>query len=106
MDKTIVRHIILYRVRPGTATSTLETAIAAFREMAGKIDGLIEFEYGTNNSQQGLNRGLTNAVTLTFASVEARDVYLPHPEHRKFNDWMRSLNVIDEMLVFDYEAQR
>jgi hypothetical protein len=106
MENTIVRHILLYRVRPGTATSMLDTAIAAFRAMAGKIEGLIEFEYGTNNSQQGLNRGLTHAVTLTFASVEARDAYLPHPEHRKFNDWMRSLNVVDEMLVFDYEAQK
>jgi hypothetical protein len=106
MENTIVRHILLYRLRPGTATRTLDTAIAAFREMAGKVEGLIEFEHGTNNSLQGLNRGLTHCVTLTFESVQARDTYLLHPEHLKFNDWMRNLNVVDEMLVFDYEAQR
>ncbi len=76
--------------------------MAAFREMAGKIEGVVSFEYGTNNSPEGLNRGLTHVVTLAFASVQARDNYLPHPEHRKFADWMNQLRMVEEILVIDY----
>jgi hypothetical protein len=101
-ERAMVRHILLYRPRPGTAAETLASAIAAFRGMAGKIEGLVGFEYGTNNSSQGLNHGLTHVVTLTFESVAARDAYLHHPEHQNFNDWVRALNLLDEVLVFDY----
>lgn len=106
MEAGLVRHILLVRLREGISAELFLTAVAAFREMAGKIEGIVGFEYGTNNSAEGHNRGLTYVVTLTFASVEARDAYLPHPEHRKFVDWVGQLDMIDEILVFDYIPMR
>jgi hypothetical protein len=102
MEAGLVRHILMVRLREGTPAELFLTVVAAFREMAGKIEGIIGFEYGTNNSAEGQNRGLTHVFTLTFANVQARDDYLPHPEHRKFADWAGQLDLIEEILVFDY----
>jgi hypothetical protein len=93
IEPGLVRHILMFRLREGTAELFL-SVVAAFREMARKVEGVIGFEYGTNNSAEGQNRGLTHVVTLTFASVEARDAYLPHPEHRKFADWVGQMNIV------------
>ena len=97
-----VRHILMVRLRESTPAEQFLTVVAAFREMAGKIEGIIGFEYGTNNSAEGQNRGLTHVVMLTLASVEARAAYLLHREHRQFVDWVGPLDLIEEILVFDY----
>jgi hypothetical protein len=102
METGTVRHILMARLRDGTTADLFQTVIAGFREMAGKIEGIVGFEYGTNNSPEGLNRGLTHVITLTFARAQARDAYLSHPEHRKFADWAGQLGLIEEVLVFDY----
>jgi Stress responsive A/B Barrel Domain len=105
METGTVRHILLARLRDGTTADLFQTVIAGLREMAGKIEGIVGFEYGTNTSPEGLNRGLTHVITLTFASAQARDAYLPHPDHRKFADWVGQLGLIEEVLVIDYIPQ-
>jgi hypothetical protein len=102
MEAGVVRHVLMFRLREGTPAEQFLSVVAAFREMARKVEGIIGLEYGTNNSLEGQNRGLTHVVTLTFANVQARDDYLPHPEHRKFADWAGHLDLIEEILVFDY----
>jgi Stress responsive A/B Barrel Domain len=102
METEIVRHVLLLRLRLDTTVDQFLAVMAAFREMAGNIEGIVGFEHGTNNSPEGLNRGLTHVVTLTFASAQARDAYLPHPEHCKFADWVGQLGLIEEVLAFDY----
>ena len=98
----LVRHLLLARIREGTSPDVYEAAMAAFREMAHKVEGVVGFEYGANNSPEGQNHGLTHVVLMTFASPEARDAYLPHAEHLKFADWIGQQDIIEEMLVFDY----
>jgi hypothetical protein len=105
MEHNPVRHVLLFRFRPGTTAESFQAFILAFRELSRKIEGIISFEHGANNSSEGLNHGMTHVVTLTFASVEARDAYLPHPEHRKFIEWFGPLDIIEELLVIDYIPQ-
>ncbi|MDO1502682.1 Dabb family protein [Winogradskyella maritima] len=38
------------------------------------------YEWGTNNSPEGLDKGFTHAFFLTFKSEEDRAIYLPHPD--------------------------
>jgi len=101
----MVKHLLLARLREGTPEAVVQTVMAAFRAMALKMEGFIAFEYGPNNSPEGLSRGLTHAVVLTFTGAEARDAYLAHPEHRKFTDWVGQLGIMEEVLVFDYSPQ-
>ena len=39
---------------------------------------------------------------MTFESVDARDTYLPHPEHEVVKAAL--LQCIDSVLAFDFEA--
>ena len=102
METGLVKHVLMARLREGASAELFLTFIAAFRELAGKIEGIVGFEYGLNNSPEGRNRGLTHVVTLTFASAAARDAYLPHTLHQQFADWVGQLDLIEELLVFDY----
>ena len=102
MENSPVRHVLVVRFRPGMTDESFQAFIVAFRELSRKIEGIISFEYGANNSSEGLDRGMTHVITLTFANVQARDAYLPHPEHRKFVEWIGQLDNIEELLVIDY----
>jgi len=105
MENGIVRHVLLGRFRAGTTDELIQTFITAFREMVSKIEGIVAFECGANNSREGMNRNLTHVFIVTFANVQARDAYLPHPEHRKFIEWFVPLNIVEELLVIDYIPQ-
>ena len=104
-DPRIVRHVLLGRFRPGTTVEQIRVFTAGFQELTRKIDGVLSFESGVNNSPEGLNRGLTHVCVITFADEQARDAYLPHPEHLAFGRWAAQLDIVEEMLVVDYTPQ-
>ena len=105
MGNGIVRHILLARYKDNTSDETLQSFFNAFREMTRKIEGVVGFEYGANNSSEGMNRGLTHVMMVNFDSVQARDAYLPHPEHQKFVAWLTQADILEELLVVDYISQ-
>ena len=98
----IIRHVLLGRFRPGTTSEKIQLFSDAFREMTGKIEGILSFEFGMNNSPEGLNRDFTHVYVITFSGKQARDAYLPHPEHLKFVEWVGRLDIIEVLLVVDY----
>ena len=105
MDNDIVRHILICRFKPATTPEQLRALFTAFGALAGKIDGIVSFEYGANNSSEGLNHGMTHVIMVTFANAQARDAYLPHPEHLKFAAWFTQMGILEELLVIDYTPQ-
>ena len=75
-----VVHVVLLRLREETDVITLFRELASLRH---RIPGLLSFSGGENNSPEGISRGFTHAFSMTFESPEARDAYLPHPEHER-----------------------
>jgi hypothetical protein len=102
MEHEPVRHILLGRFRPGTSDESIEAVFTAFRDTCRKIEGIVSFEYGTNNSPEGRNHGMTHVITLTFAGAQERDAYLVHAEHRKHAAWLGTLGIVEDLLVIDY----
>jgi hypothetical protein len=102
MENSPVRHVLLFRFRKDMNEDKYQAFITAFRGLTTKIDGITAFEHGLNNSPEGLTRGFTHVVQLTFASPQARDAYLPHPEHKRFGDVLGQMGIVDELLVIDY----
>ena len=100
-----VRHMLVGRFRSDASEDLFQTFIGAFRELARTIEGVLSFEYGVNNSPEGLNRGMTHVITLTFRDAATRDAYLLDAEHRRFAEWAGQLNLVEELLVIDYVAQ-
>jgi hypothetical protein len=68
--------------------------------MVGKIPGLVDFAFGPYQSDEGLNDGFTHGFIMTFSSPQARDEYLPHPEHERVKDIV--VPCLARVIVFDF----
>ena len=101
-QKQPVRHIVVFKFKPGTSDDQIRQVTQAFRELKTKIPGMTAFEDGVNNSPEGKNLGFTHVYVLTFEDVAARDAYLPHPEHKKFGQLLGKLGVVADAFVVDY----
>lgn len=103
MDKKqSVRHVVVFKYKPGATEEQIKQVTDAFRDLKGKIPGITSFEYGTNHSPEGKNIGFTHIYLLTFEDEKARDTYLPHPEHKKFGQLLGKLGVMEDVFVVDY----
>jgi hypothetical protein len=103
---TPVKHVVVFKYKPSATPEQIEQVTTAFKALKGKIPGIVSFEYGTNNSPEGLNKGFTHIYLLTFTDAAARNAYLPHPEHKKFGELLGKLGVLEEPFVVDFEVQQ
>jgi hypothetical protein len=102
VQKPPVRHIVMFKYKPGATPEQIAQVTAAFRALQQKIPGITAFEDGVNNSPEGKNLGFTHVYMLTFESVAARDAYLPHPEHGKFGQFLGTVGIVADAFVVDY----
>jgi hypothetical protein len=101
-SEQLVRHIVAIKFRPDAPEEQIQKLSEAFKALQDKIPGIIGFEYGVNNSPEGLNHGFTHVYVLTLENVAARDAYLPHPEHQKFGETAGQMGIIEEVFVIDF----
>ena len=99
-----MKHIVLFKYKPGATSGQIEEVTEAFRALKDKIPGITSFECGVNDSPENLNKGFTHVYLITFENAGARDAYLPHPEHKKFGELLRKLDVLQEALVVDFQV--
>jgi hypothetical protein len=99
----VLRHVVLFKFKDTSSPDDVKKVENAFRDLANKIKVIKDFEWGTNNSPEGLNQGLTHCFLVTFASEKDREVYLPHPEHLAFVEVLKPH--LDKVTVIDYWAK-
>jgi hypothetical protein len=99
----MIRHIVIFKYRNDATPEQVKTISDAFWALKDRIPGIIGFEAGVNNSPENLNHSFTHIFQLTFTDVAARDAYLPHPEHKAFGETLRSLGILEEVFVIDYD---
>jgi hypothetical protein len=99
---TPYRHVVLFKFKDGTTPEQVKSVEAAFRALPGKIDTIVDFEFGTNVSPEGKDDGFTHCFFLTFKDKAGLEVYLPHPAHKAFGATLRPY--LDKVLVVDYVA--
>lgn len=97
-----LRHIVLFGFKAGTTEEQVAEVAGRFASLRDRIPGIEGFEWGENNSPEGKNHGLTHCFVLTFGSEEARDAYLPHPDHEAFSKFARQW--VAQVTVVDYWA--
>ncbi|MEN0050443.1 MAG: Dabb family protein [Bacteroidota bacterium] len=95
-----LRHVVLFKFKDSTSTADIEKVEAAFTALPAKIPQIRDFEWGTNNSPEGLDKGFTHCFFLTFDSEEDRAIYLPHPDHKAFGEVLSPH--LGDVLVLDY----
>nr|WP_315165207.1 Dabb family protein [uncultured Flavobacterium sp.] len=98
--KQVLRHVVMFGWKEGTNPADISKIVTAFGNLPAKIPLIKSFEWGTNNSPENLNNGLTHCFFLTFYSEADRDAYLIHPDHKAFGALLKPMP--DKITVLDY----
>lgn len=98
------RHVVLFKFKDTASAETVKGLEQAFKELAGKVETVTGFEWGTNVSPEGLADGFTHCFLVTFKDKAGLDVYLPHPAHQEFVSKLKPQ--LDKVLVVDFVAQK
>ena len=102
-DQRLLRHVVLFKFKDSATEEEIAKIEKAFAALPDKIDAIHDFEWGTNNSPEGLDQGYTHCFLVTFKSEQARAEYLPHPAHKEFVKLLGPS--LEEAHVFDYWAK-
>ncbi len=103
-DQKMLRHVVLFKFKDSSSVEDVRSVEAAFRNLQNEIPEIKGFEWGTNNSPEGLDDGFTHVFFVSFTSEEDRAVYLPHPKHKEFVEILKPH--LDKALVVDYWAEK
>lgn len=96
----VLRHAVFFKFKETSSEEDIQRITDAFAALPSKIPEISDFQWGTNNSPEGLNDGFTHAFLLTFKDEAGREVYLPHPDHKAFGAVLGSHN--SGVFVIDY----
>ena len=99
----LLRHVVMFKFKDTSSESDVKRVEDAFAGLAKKISLIKQFEWGTNNSPENLNQGLTHCFLVTFTSEKDRDTYLTHPDHQAFVEILKPH--LDKVTVLDYWAK-
>jgi hypothetical protein len=97
-----IQHMVLLKIKPEVTPEKITELFSQLAELQQLIPGITYFSGGPYSSSEGLNQGYTHGFLMTFESVDARDAYLPHPEHERVKATL--LPCIDGVIAFDFEA--
>lgn len=102
MEKSekLLRHVVLFSFKEEASKADITKVQEAFSALPSKIPQIHSYEWGLNNSPEGLNKGLTHCFFITFKSEADRAIYLPHPDHKAFVDVLGPH--LEDVLVVDY----
>lgn len=98
----MLKHIVIFKYRPLATENHIRQVTDAFRDLKNKIPEILTFEHGANISHEGKHLGFTHVYELTFEDEKARDVYLPHPAHEQFGEFLGQVDVVEDVFVVDY----
>lgn len=101
---SLLRHVVMFSFKDASYPDGVAEVEDAFIALADKIPQIHDFEWGINNSPEGLDKGYTHIFFVTFKSEADRAVYLPHPDHLAFVDVLGPH--LKEVLVLDYWAKQ
>lgn len=103
MSEKLLRHVVLIKFKKGTSDKDITKVERAFAKLPDKIPQIESYEWGLNNSPEGLDKGFTHCFLVTFKTEEDRATYLPHPDHTAFVKVLEPH--LADVLVVDYWAR-
>ena len=98
----MIQHIVLLKLKPDATAEQKAALLDGLIALKAKISGIESVSGGDDNSPEGKQHGFNWGVVMTFADADARDAYLPHPDHKALGQQLLR-PIVDDVLVFDYE---
>ena len=78
---TTISHVVLVSWKGGRQARTEEFVRPAVRAFVSTIPDILSVVEGHSSSPEGLENGFQYGFVVTFATAQARDAYLTHPDH-------------------------
>ncbi len=103
-DDAPFRHAVFFKFTETATEEGIQKVVDEFLLLKEKIDTIVDIEWGTSESVEGLDGGFTHVFFVTFADVEGLKTYLPHPAHEAFVEILKP--ILDDVFVFDYTAKK
>jgi hypothetical protein len=97
-----VKHIALLKFKDGTSEEQINKLFDELLDLSETVDGIEDYVSGPNTSPEGKSAGYTHAFIMTFSDAAARDAYITHAEHQKFQ--ANATPVVESVVVFDFEV--
>lgn len=95
----MIRHILFIQFNTVVENFEIDIVRKLFVGLRNKIDGVLDVEWGENDSPEMKNKGYTHCVFMTFSDENARQRYLQHSEHKElkkmFKPFLQSIIVLD-----------
>ena len=98
----MIQHIVLLKLKPDATAEQKAALLDGLIALKDKISGIESVSGGDDNSPEGKQHGFNWGFVMTFADADARDAYLPHPDHKALGQQLLR-PIVDDVLVFDYE---
>ena len=102
INRKQLRHVVLFKFKNEAPPEAIKEIEDSFIGLPSKIKTIKSFEWGLNNSTEGLDKGLSHCFFVTFDSEKDRDEYLPHPAHLEFVAVLKPH--LEDAVVVDYWA--
>jgi hypothetical protein len=100
----MLRHVVLFKFKDSSTPEQIKAVEAAFSALPGKINTIVDYEWGTNVSPENLAQGFTHCFLVTFKDAAGRDYYLPHPAHKEFGKVLGPH--LDKVVVVDFVGKK
>ena len=101
-SEKLLRHVVLFQFKESSAPADVTRVVDAFRALPSKISEVAGFEFGENNSPEGMANGFTHCFLITFKSEKDRKTYLEHAAHAQFVEILKPH--LDKAQVIDFWA--
>ena len=99
----LYRHVVCFKFKEDAKPEQIAGFEKAFVALEGKIDTIKDLEWGTNVSPENHAQGYTHCFIVTFADKAGLEVYIPHPDHKKFVEQL--LPILYKVFVIDFVAK-
>ncbi len=103
-QRQLLRHIVLFKFKADITEAQIDEVVDAFAHLPGRIDTIVDFDWGTDVSVEGKAAGFTHGFVVSFRDAAGRDAYLPHPAHLEFVRIVKDR--LEDVLVFDFVTGR
>ncbi|EOC9631756.1 Dabb family protein [Enterobacter ludwigii] len=100
----MIRHILFIKFKLEAGIREVEHVRVLFLRIKNKVEGILNVEWGENDSPEMKNSGYTHCVLMTFADESVRQRYLLHPSHIELKDYFKPLR--ENIIVLDYTVKR
>lgn len=98
-----LRHVVMFQFKDTATPEQIRSIEEHFARLPDSIPAIVDYEWGVNNSPEGLNDGLTHCFLVTFKDAAGREAYLPHPAHEAFVTELKP--ILEKAVVVDYVAR-